>query len=255
MRFLRAIEADDFEALPGLVFARNFVRQYALYLKLDPGPLLALLPQVDVNSAPLPTPPARPEASVWDPRWNSAVASTVWIVLAGGAAVAAYLHFNQQSRPVVAVQQVQAAASPAKPSEPVPDAPVSNVAETAAPVPGAAPSAPAPPLPTAVPAADGHSVHVEIRAREDSWLQAIADGKGIFTGTLKAGETRSISADSSVKVRTGNAGGIDISLNGKKLDSLGPAGQIRSVTLTAEGPHFPVAATVVQSPQGETSPI
>lgn len=42
-RQIDAIERDDFAALPGAVFARGFVRNYARAVQLDPTPLMALL--------------------------------------------------------------------------------------------------------------------------------------------------------------------------------------------------------------------
>ena len=62
-RFLEAIETDDYSSLPGLVFTRNFIRQYALTLQLDPDPLLSELPKPDETTAPLPDPPARPRST------------------------------------------------------------------------------------------------------------------------------------------------------------------------------------------------
>jgi cytoskeleton protein RodZ len=44
---IQAIEADDYERLPGPVFARGYVRAYARLLGLDPDPLLALSPKRD----------------------------------------------------------------------------------------------------------------------------------------------------------------------------------------------------------------
>lgn len=221
-RFLSAIEADDLSALPGLVFARNFVRQYAALLGLDPIPLLARLPAYGLQLFPMPaTPLPSSEQSWWDPRWNSAISSLAWIVLACGAAAAAYLYFNRiPPRP----KQAVAASTPVRPAAPV-----------AAPPPVAVP-APA----TAVDSStvDTHSVRVVVTARDDSWIQVTAEGKTAFIGVLKAGEARNFASDGPVRVRTGNAGGIDISLNGKQIDSLGPAGQIRSVNLTAEGPQY-----------------
>lgn len=41
--YLRAMEADDFGALPSATQARGFLRAYAAVLKLDPEPLLAIL--------------------------------------------------------------------------------------------------------------------------------------------------------------------------------------------------------------------
>ena len=41
--YLRAMEADDFGALPSATQARGFLRAYATFLKLDPEPLLSVL--------------------------------------------------------------------------------------------------------------------------------------------------------------------------------------------------------------------
>lgn len=41
VRFLQAIEADDFAALPGGVYTRSFIRTYAKYLDLDEEDILA----------------------------------------------------------------------------------------------------------------------------------------------------------------------------------------------------------------------
>lgn len=42
-RFLDALEADNYEALPAPVYVRGFLRSYASYLRLDPAPLLERL--------------------------------------------------------------------------------------------------------------------------------------------------------------------------------------------------------------------
>jgi cytoskeleton protein RodZ len=229
-RFLRAIEADDFATLPGLVFARNFVRQYASLLGLDPAPLLARLPAYDLESAPMPASPLpSSDRSWWDPRWNSAVSSLAWIVLACAAAAAAYLYFNRIPRPQQQAAAARAVVSPA----PVAAQPIQPPPQTAAP---AEVPAPAPAVDSST--AGAHPVRVVVTAREDSWIQVTAEGKTAFIGVLKAGESRNFDSDGPVRLRTGNAGGIDISLNGKQIDSLGPAGQIRSVSLTAEGPQY-----------------
>lgn len=40
LRFLEALEAENFEELPAPVYVRGFLRSYANYLKIDPQPLL-----------------------------------------------------------------------------------------------------------------------------------------------------------------------------------------------------------------------
>ncbi len=40
-KYLEALEEDDFEVLPGPTVVKGFLRSYAVFLKLDPDPLLA----------------------------------------------------------------------------------------------------------------------------------------------------------------------------------------------------------------------
>ena len=40
-RYLEALESNDFDALPGAVFAKGYIRNYAEHLGLDPEPLIA----------------------------------------------------------------------------------------------------------------------------------------------------------------------------------------------------------------------
>lgn len=219
-RFLTAIENDNFGQLPGLLFARNFVRQYALALQLDPEPLLAQMPRVDVTEVNMPAAPATEQRNSWDPRWNSMFASMAWLVLALGAAVMAWLHFNRpapmRAVPVVAAEHVPQPAPVETPARPAAAAATTVVNRSA----------------------DQHPVQVVLTAKEEAWVQVTADGKVAFTSTMQPNDSRTISADDTVKVVTGNAGGIVISLNGKQLDSLGPSGQVRVVRLTAAGPQF-----------------
>ncbi len=96
-RHLEAIEANDFESLPSLIFTRNFVRQFALFLKLDPEPLLAQLPTQDEAPVILPDPPARPRSAYHrDRQIRSALTVAAWL-LAAGCAGAAWFHYNHSS--------------------------------------------------------------------------------------------------------------------------------------------------------------
>lgn len=211
-RHLEAIETEDLDALPGLVFTRNFVRQYATALKLDPEPLLAALPKVDHASGPLPVAPKSPRSRRWDSREKSLAKAAVWVVvLAAGATVA----YRTLSLPSYTATSVHASPPPVAKS-PVPQAPV--------------------PPPPANP--DASPVQVTVTALKASWVSLTADGKSSFTGTLEPNETKEISATEQVKLVAGNAGGVTVSLNGKTLDPIGPEGQVRVVRLTAEGPQF-----------------
>ncbi len=245
LRALEAIEADEFDRLPGLVFTRNFVRLYALELKLDPDALVTRLPRIDIESAPMPNPPDRPSRNAWDPRLTAALASALWLVTAAGAGTGAWYYFNHFGRHLITT--VAAAPAPergaqAKPAKPGPvlasaESPNAALPNAASPDTNAQNTAA-----TAIAPADSldgnRPVQVILTAHDVVWLQVSADGRTAFVGLLHPNETRTVAADDQVKILTGNAGGLDISLNGKPLDPLGPRGQIRTVRLTAEGPQF-----------------
>jgi cytoskeletal protein RodZ len=253
-RFIEAIEQDDFSQLPAIVFARSFVRQYCDVLALDPGPLLAGLPKPDIETAPLPIPPpghgrSRWGRSSWDPRVTSALQTVLFVAAAIAAGTLAWARFNSEAetgsyfsfhnwrvREVTTESlQIARAVAPATVAEVLPVAP-----PAAARVQGVAATREEAAAP----------VKVVVAAHDASWVQITADGKSLFTGILNPGGVQTAGASERIKVLAGNAGGVDISLNGKKLDPLGPAGQVRSVTLTSDGP-LPDAQTpplLVQPP-------
>ena len=226
VRSLEAIESDAFDRLPGVVFARNFVRLYAVDLKLDPESLIARLPKFDLESAPLPDPPRTyRRRATWDPRVKAAVMSTVWLIVAGAAGTGAWYYYNNYGRHFVT--PVAAAPPPATPSRPLSIPPQQQPTTTAQ----------GQPQTQTGPLDSNRPVQVVLTARDVVWVQVSADGRTAFVGTLQPNDTRTIAADDQVKVLMGNAGGLDISLNGKPLDPLGTKGQTRTVRLTAAGPQ------------------
>jgi cytoskeletal protein RodZ len=226
-RFLQAIEADDFDSLPGLVFTRNFVKQFAVTMNLDPDPLLAELPKQDESTVQLPDPPAQfhsPYPMSW--RLHSAVSSGMWVLLTTGAVAGAWFLFRTTK------------AHPVNAAAPTAVASVATPIATQTIVPSGTTQPSAVPQPAPAPAVVQHPVEVVITAHQASWVQLTVDGKTSFTGTLQPDESRQVGAEAQVKLVAGNAGGLTVLLNGKTLDALGPPGQVRIVRLTAEGPQF-----------------
>ena len=107
--------------------------------------------------------------------------------------------------------------SPAKPSSP----PASLAAKTANPSPDANPAA--------------GDFEFRIRARESSWISLTVDGRQVMEGNLSASSEKSFRAHQQVVMKTGNAGALEVSLNGKPQPSLGDPNQVRTLTFTAEG--------------------
>lgn len=78
----------------------------------------------------------------------------------------------------------------------------------------------------------GQGVEVIINAvRAKSWLfVSDSSGRVLFSGQIPQGVTKTFSSDAQLNLKIGNAGGVDVSVNGKKIDSLGADGQVVSVS-------------------------
>ena len=106
---------------------------------------------------------------------------------------------------------------------------------------GGAPSASASPTaaesPSAEPSAEstfssGTGVEVVINAvRAKSWLfVSDASGRTLFSGQVSRGEVKTFSSDSQLNLKVGNAGGVDLKVNGKKVEAIGVDGEVVSVS-------------------------
>jgi cytoskeletal protein RodZ len=78
----------------------------------------------------------------------------------------------------------------------------------------------------------GTGVELIISAeRAKSWLfVSDASGRTLFSGQVSQGSTKTFSTDVSLNVKIGNAGGVDLTVNGKKVDSIGADGEVVSVS-------------------------
>jgi cytoskeleton protein RodZ len=122
-----------------------------------------------------------------------------------------------------------------QPSPGTPDAAPPSSAATSAPAntPAAAqqnetatapqPSATATSPQTAVPPS-----RILLRARQDSWIQIQgANGATVMARTLRAGESYAVPEQAGLRLTTGNAGGLDVLVDGQVVPSLGQVGSVR----------------------------
>lgn len=132
--------------------------------------------------------------------------STRWLGLGLGiVAAVAIVAFTIKMWPVHPPQPVTAQAAPPRP-----------IVSTPAPEP-APPPRPQP-------------MRIEVASKEPSWVSMTdGDDNRLYIGLLSPGNPRTFELDQSAKLRTGNAGGIEVKLNGKPLGSIGARGQIREV--------------------------
>jgi cytoskeleton protein RodZ len=101
--------------------------------------------------------------------------------------------------------------------------------------PAITPERPAPDPASTKPVLNKKDFFVVIKAKEDAWISVIADGRRVSHGTLRANKQRFIRAGKQIIVTTGNAGGIDVSFNGRPLGAIGSESEARTLMFTPTG--------------------
>jgi len=249
---LEAIEADDFDRLPGTFFARSFVRQYAQALGLDEDefeselrrvagfghpatdqPQAAMPEVVVVRPQPVPSARNRPDRS-----WLGSLVAFLLILVACSAI------YEWQKARVTSAKSHQVA-SPSPPPSPTPP-PAATPTPTATPAETPAAEPAATPAPEPVPAAATAGIRLELRATSEVWVRVVSDAKTRYTGVLQPNEARVFQATDWMTLRAGNAAALAATYNGKPLGELGPEGQVRTITFTPSG--FQVVTPAPDSP-------
>lgn len=82
-------------------------------------------------------------------------------------------------------------------------------------------------------------VELTVQAQEDSWVQVKVDGRSAYDTIMKPGQTLTWRGRKSIYFRTGNAGGVILTVNGRKLAPLGGSGEVRSRTFKPAPPPAP----------------
>ena len=111
----------------------------------------------------------------------------------------------------------------------------SSIIDVAEPTVSASPSNSAEPSPESS-SSTGTGVSVIITAiRAKSWL-FVSDsaGRTLFSGQISTGSTKTFTTDTRLDLKVGNAGGVDIEVNGKKRDAIGVDGEVVSLSYGAD---------------------
>jgi cytoskeletal protein RodZ len=211
--YVQALETDDFAMLPPTVYTRALIRDYARLVGLDPVDLLErsvpMRPQDRNPIRPAISPIDKPPLISWKP-----IAIGVGVLLCVGL----FLYLNSQLNSFAdSMDTAQARA------QPLPTPLSRSISALLTPLPTPAPGPTETPEPSPTPVT---GLLVEARITERSWVQVWSDGKSILAQTLTPGATRAFNADQSVRMRVGNAGGIDITVNGVHQGRLGSTGQV-----------------------------
>ncbi|WP_175408190.1 helix-turn-helix domain-containing protein [Streptomyces sp. TRM64462] len=226
MPIVHGIEEDDFSRCGGDVYARGHVRTLAKAVGLDP---VALVEQYDAEHGgrPAPTPAAplfeaeriRPERR--RPNWTAAMVAAI-------VAVVGFVGFTLFNRDDSGAGTKHVAEAPAP-------------SASAKPTQAAKPAVPSPPVASesAIAAVPQDKVTVKLTAIDDkSWISAKArDGKLLFDGLLLKGDSKTFQDDERLDLILGNAGAIELFVNGKKVEDEFAPGQVERLSYTKGDPQ------------------
>ena len=205
---IKAMESDDFLPCGGDTYARGHLRNIAQIIRCNPQELLTMYDEehaVDSRSI---------HSQLVD---NNAAAirsenrKLSWKVLVGA------------SLSIVVLIGVAQFALSAVDSEP---ASTSIVTDEPTPSPTSTPSSTAPESAATNSSTVNQTLTLSIAAtRGNSNIDVVTGGVHVFKGPLFQGESKSFVGDVSISVYLGNAGDLDLTLNGEKLAPLGERNQ------------------------------
>lgn len=243
-RHLESLEKEDFDSLPGGIFNRGFVRSYARYLGIDEDQAVADYSAAAAEPQPQTEDKFPLDVTAPDPKLNPR-RSTLPLLLALLALVAVLAIFWARTRSRSGETQESASASTPSPNRlpsPSPSAGSPESSSQASASSGQAavstPSVSPEVQPAASPVASQapeRSFSVLIVAKEDSWVSVTADGKTVLSRVLNIGEQQTFRAGRKIVLTTGNAGGVDVSFNGKTVGTIGNESERRVLTFTPGG--------------------
>ena len=241
--YIEAIEKGEYGQLPGTVYAKGFIRNYANFLKLEadavvrqfmeenhPEEVAAAeeakqqLAEAEEQSkaeakAKLATGSEyREQVSTPSSRHNNWLIAVIVLLVGAGA----YYLFAMQdsSAPKTTTKAVtQMAKAPATKSQPVKEPAKTQEA------------------PKKV---DG--VELVAKFTDKCWTQVVADGKMVYEGTIESGKTETWKGKEKVVITAGNAGAVEMKVNGKDMGKAGDIGQVVEKTFTPDNANQPAPA-------------
>ena len=248
-QYIDAIERGDYSALPGDVYARGFVRNYASFLKLDAAECLMQY-KSETSNEPIPheqhSDAAASSAKKMDssPRRSSnrsfssgqkyksqmndsprrqnfaLIGLTLVVIMVGG-----WIAFGSSFSTPDSV----------KPENPKNTKPAASV-QTNQNHHTAYDPATSSDHRTSFHESNGDEISIDAHVKGRSWMQVTVDGEVVYEGIAEDGETMSWKGKQSVAISAGDAGAVSITQNGKQLGSMGGAGEVVEKTYSKNEP-------------------
>jgi cytoskeleton protein RodZ len=247
LRHLQSLEDGRFGDLPGGIYSRAFLKAYCESLNIDQQEILRryeaeVLPPFE-KSTKAKAPVSPPETSVKPSPiviWSLMLLISATGVFFSRKWIAAVFSPYFSHAPVSSVRYETAPTIPDAPVSPAPTPstaePVASPPQETAPSTSPLPTASSRPVETAVATATGGSppstqvspsaLRLELAVTEKCWVSVVSDGASVFRRLMEPGEMQSFGAAESFRLIVGNAGGLQLKVNGKLLKPLGKQGEV-----------------------------
>lgn len=217
---LQDFESDDFSKCGGDTYARGHVRNLANALGVEPKVFLehydaeqstVIRPMHELLSEAKVTPPKQQKSRI-SIKTLSMISASAVVLVVGGQIV----YTNFQPVRGSATNTVIAATTPTPSASPTPSADASTIMLDPSPV------------SPAVPTLGSGDVAVLVTAsRGSSWLSVTDQfGQRIYVGSLARGTASAFAGNGAVNIRFGNAGAVDVLVNGTSVPSPGAIGEV-----------------------------
>lgn len=208
LRFLQAIENDNFEALPGGFFNKAFLRAYLNYLGLDEKAILDryqhLWRQAEVLSG---RKEAEIEGAVKSFPWAKIVSLIFFLAVGLGFL---FLLFQLRPKPEPTITR----ATIVEPAVLPPEVVEKKEEKKAFPP---------------------NEINLKIDFIERTWIQVYVDGSLRLDGIKNPGDTFEATASQELLIHLGNAGGLSYTLNGFRGKRFGRSGAVvKNIRITLE---------------------
>jgi cytoskeletal protein RodZ len=236
-RFLEAIENEEFHLLPGGIFNRGFIRNYADRIGLDAEQAVADYERLSEYREPT-------EVAMAADAQTSAQARPrrLYPVVIGALVLLIIIFYfaTREGGTSTGNEQVPTVLPASTVPIPVPEPSLAPLATPDAPATSPAntidPSVVKPPLqPPADPPALLETLALEMEILEPTWVKLVTDGTEVVAGVvLQPGMVVRYTAHASIAVTIGNAGGLVLRVNDREVRSLGRSGQVREFNITPD---------------------
>ena len=241
--YIEAIEKGEYGQLPGTVYAKGFIRNYANFLKMDADAVVRQFMEENHPEEVAAAEEAKQQLAEAEEQskaeakaklatgseYREQVTSSnsrqnTWlialIVLLVGAGAYYLFAMDDSSAPKTANKTVtQTAKAPTAKSQPAKE-----------------------PAKTQEAPKKVEGVELVAKFTDKCWTQVVADGKTVYEGTIEPGKTETWKGKEKVVITAGNAGAVEMKVNGQDMGKAGDIGQVVEKTFTPDNAGQPASA-------------